>query len=65
MYFRGFMKMDNFARIKFHVLSITGSMGYYKRNGHSNVSLIHVSLIFKKRELRDNIYSAKISTFTV
>ena len=30
--FCGFMKMGNFTRIKIHVLSITGSIGYYKSN---------------------------------
>ena len=29
---RGFMKMDNFACIKIPVLSIFGSLGYYKSN---------------------------------
>ena len=31
-YFREIMKMDNFACIKIHVLSITGTLWYYKNN---------------------------------
>ena len=51
--FRGFMKIDNFARIKICALSITGSIGYYKINFHS-------SRIFNKRESCENIYIAKM-----
>ena len=59
--FRESMKMDNFAYIKMRVLSITGSLGYLK----SNVQGYIFSRIFKKWELRENMYSVKISTFTV
>ena len=59
--FRGFKKMGNIARIKIRVLSITGSIDY-----HNVVFTVLIfSRIFKKRELRENIYSVKISTFTV
>ena len=30
--FRGFIKMDNFVCIKIRVISIIGSLGYYKSN---------------------------------
>ena len=59
--FHGFMKMVNFACIKIRVLSITGSLDYYKSNFRGYI----FSRIFKKRELRKNMYSKKISTFTV
>ena len=32
IYVRGFMKMDNFACINIHSLSIFGSLGFYKSN---------------------------------
>ena len=32
IYFRGFMKMGNFACIKIGVLSIVGALGYYETN---------------------------------
>ena len=53
--------MGIFAWIKIRVLIINGSLGYHKRNFHD----VHISGIFKKRELSENIYSAKILTFTV
>ena len=59
--FRGFMKMGNFVCIKIRVLCIIGSLGYIKVIFHVYI----ISRIFKKRELSRNMYSAKISTFTV
>ena len=59
--FRVFMKMGNFACIKICVLSIFDSLGYYK----SYFQVYIISRIFKIRELRENMYNAKISTFTV
>ena len=41
IHFRGFMKKDNFAWIKIHVLCITGSLGYCKSNFH----IVHVYIL--------------------
>ena len=62
IHFRGFMKMGNFAWIKIRSLRKTPSIGYHKRKFRS---VYIFSRISKKRELRENIYSVKISTFTV
>ena len=59
--FRGFAKMGNFACIKISVLSATGSIGYSK----SNFRGAHIFVHILEMELRENMYSAKISTFTV
>ena len=59
--FRGFMKMGNFACIKIRVLCVIGSLGYY----NSNFRGVHIFADIKKREFRENMYSAKISTSTV
>ena len=61
IHFRGFTKIGFLACIKIRVLSINGSLGYHLSNVHG----VHMSQIFKKRELRKNIYSAKISTLKV
>ena len=55
------MKMSNFACIEIHFLSATGFLGYYELIFEGYI----YSRIIKKRELRENMYSAKISTFTV
>ena len=55
IHFRGFVKMGNFACIKIRVLcklKVIFEMYIFSR-------------IFKKRKLLENLYSAKISTFTV
>ena len=59
--FHGFMKMGSFAFIKICVLIIIGSLSYYKSIFEAYI----FSWIFKKRELSENMYNAKISTFTV
>ena len=53
--------MCNFAYTKICVLRINGSLGFYKCffEGYT------FSQIFKKRELREIMYSVKISTFIV
>ena len=53
--------MGKFACIKIHVLCMIGPLGYYECNFQG----VHILQIFKRRELRKNMYSAKISTFTV
>ena len=59
IHFCGFLKMGKLACIKNCVFTITASLGFYK-------SYSHIFLrIFKKRELCENMYNAKISTFTV
>ena len=59
---RGFMKMGYFACIRIRVLRIISSLGYYKNNFRG----LHIFAdIKKKRELRENMYNAQISTFTV
>ena len=55
------MKLGNFACIKIRILCIIGSIGYYNVIFEAYI----FSRIFKKRELRENMYSAKICTFTV
>ena len=57
---RGFVKMGNFACIKIHVLNIIGSLGFHK----SNFRGVHIFADVKECELRENMYSAIISTFT-
>ena len=58
--FRGFMEIGNFACIKIRVLCIIGSLDY------KVIFEVYIfSRIYKKRELRENMYTAKISTFTV
>ena len=59
--FHVFIKMGNFSCIKIRVLSIFDSLGCYK----SYFRGVHISRIFKIRELCENMYTAKISTFTV
>ena len=52
----------NLAWNKSRVLRMIGSLDYYQRNFHN----VHMFTdIFKKRELRENMYSAKMSTFRV
>ena len=47
--------MGNLACIKIRLLSIIGSLGYYK----SNFQGVHIFRRCKKRELRENMYNAK------
>ena len=61
IHFRGLVKIGNFARIKIRALSKIGSLGFYKSNFERYV----FSRIFKKHELRENMYIAKITTLTV
>ena len=61
IHFHRFMKMVNFACIKIRVLCMIGSLGYI--NVIFEVYIF--SRIFKKRESRENMYSAIISMFTV
>ena len=56
-----FMKVGNFVCIKICVLSITVSLWYKKVIFNGYIFL----RMFKKRELLENMYSAKITTFTV
>ena len=59
--FRGFMIMGNFACIKIRVLCIISPMAIIKE-----VFEVYIFLrISKKRELRENMYTSKIFTFTV
>ena len=54
--------MGNFECIKIRVFSSNGSLGF----NDSNFNKVYIfSRIFKKRELSENIYNAKNSTFTV
>ena len=54
--------MGNFQCIKIRVFSTNGSLGF----NDSNFLKVYIfSRIFKKRELSENIYNAKNSTFTV
>ena len=55
------MKIGNFPWIIIRVLGITGSVGFY-----DNFHILYIfPRIFKNRELRENIYSAKMSVACV
>ena len=54
--------MDNFGRIKIHVLSIIGYLGYYK----SNFRGVHIFVdIQETGNTRKYVHREKISAFTV
>ena len=59
--FRGFVKMGNFLCIKF-AFSVHQAL---KAIINVIFTVYIFSRLFNRRELRENMYSAKISTFTV
>ena len=62
IHFRGSTKMGNFALIDICILRINGSVGYHE----FFFFMVYIfSRIFKKLELCENMFNAKISTFTV
>ena len=61
IHFRGFMKIGDIAKIRIRVLlSITGSIGFYK----SNFQWLYFCGYLRNTN-NAKIYGAKISTFTV
>ena len=62
IHFREFAKNGNFAWIYIRIFYIIVSIWPYKS---VFFTMYKCSRIFEKRELRENMYDAKISTFTV
>ena len=58
---RNTVNVDIFAYINFRVFHSIPSKLYSKSSFHA----VHIFADFEKRELRENIYNANISTFTV